>query len=342
MVGVTGRLSGTQVLALVKSWLRDGTVVLAQSEEHTGVPVVRGAAVMLVHDGEVVARHMLGRFSGLAATNLGLHLHPHPRAGVPHLPAFAAEAAVGALRALPVLAPPQPLVSGATDLKTLVPKLRDARFSGALVGEGAAVVAVAIMLEGRVAAARASRSGTPLERLDALRALQRLALDAQTTRLALVPLESRSAAALAGFALGHVHAGDPQDHTGVRSDTEGFVFVHRGEAYLTVTGGVAGAAGSFAALEEGSVPDLHLPDEPPGWETQRYVLTLRGRDALNPMTELCVRFRHAFGLPGQRLLEVLAEGAPLEQVATTLETELDELRPWLTRLEAEGLIRVGR
>lgn len=87
---------------------------------------------------------------------------------------------------------------------------------------------------------------------------------------------------------------------------------------------------------------MPLPEEPPGWEAQHYVLTLRGRDALNPMTELWMRFRATYGVPGQRLLEVLTDGATLEAVAAALDTPLEELRPWLHKLEEEGMVRVGQ
>ena len=146
-------------------------------------------------------------------------------------------------------------------------------------------------------------------------------------------------------------AGEPQQHTGIVAAASGFTFVHRGEPYLELLGtahdldlGDAEAGDEprrFAALDEPAAPAVPLPSEPPGWEAQHFVLTLRGRDALNPMTELWMRFRSTYGAPGQRLLEVLADGATLEAVATALDTPLEELRPWLQRLEAEGLVRVG-
>jgi hypothetical protein len=342
LLGTTGRLSGQQVLGVVKGWLRDGTLVLAQRDDDAGVPLVRGAALMLLHGSEVAARHMLGRFAGLAATGLTVHAHAHAPADAPQLAAYASESALGALRALPLLSPPQALVPGATDLKALLPKLRAAKWSGVLLGEHETTAALAVLVEGRVATARANRSGATIERIDALRVLQRLALEAESSSLTLVPLEARTAGALAGFILDHTFPGESAAHTGIRTDERGYTYVLRGEPYLTVTGGVAGTAQAYAALKEGEVPDLHLPDEPPGWETQRYVLTLRGRDALNPMTELWMRFRSTHGTEGQRLLEVLAEGATIEHVSGAMEAELEELRPWLKRLEDEGLVRVGR
>ncbi|CAN5698424.1 hypothetical protein BH23DEI1_BH23DEI1_18100 [soil metagenome] len=342
LLGTTGRLSGQQVLGFVKGWMRDGTIVLAQRDDVGGVPIVRGAAIMLVADGEVAARHMLGRFAGLAATGLSVHAHPHESTATPQLAAFSADAALSALRALPLVTAPQALVPGATELKTLLPKLRSAHWSGALVGEHETTSALTVLVEGRVAVARANRSGATLERIDALRVLQRIAFETEGSFLTLVPLEGRTANALAGFILGVLHDGESDVHTGIRTDEHGYTYALRGETYLTVTGGVAGTAERYAALEDGAIPDLHLPDEPPGWETQRYVLTLRGRDALNPMTERWMRFRSAYGVPGQRLLEVLADGATLEHASSAIDTDLEELRPWLKRLEEEGLVRVGQ
>jgi hypothetical protein len=341
LLGTSGRLTGQQVLAAVKTWLRDGSLVLAQREEEGGVIQVRGAALMALAGGEVTARHMLGRFAGLAATGLSLHAYPHPATEAPQLPAFAGGSAIGALRALPLLGPPQSLVPGATDLKSLLPRLRGAGWSGAIVGTHGDVEAVAVMTEGRVSVARADRGGVTLSRLDALRSLQRMAVDADSGALTLVPLEPRLAAALSGLALERTHAGDPAQLTGVIVAADGYAFVTRGEPYLTVATEPVDPPRAYPALEVPTSPDLHLPDEPPGWETRRYVLTLRGRDALNPMTELWMRFRTAYGAPGQRLLEVLADGATIEHVAAALETDLDELGPWLKKLEEEGLVRVG-
>jgi hypothetical protein len=342
LLGTTGRLTGQQVLALAKATFRHATLVLSQRDDEGGIGAVEGAALLHLRDGDVVARHMLGRFAGLAATGLTVHAFPHDDAPGPRLPSFASASSIAAIRALPLLAPPQPLITGATDLKSLLPRLRGARFSGALVGSDDATAALAVLVDGRVAAARGQRGATALERVDGLRALQRLAFETDHASLTLAPLETRTAAALAGLALAIEFDGDERQHTGIVLCDEGARFVQRGEPYLTVVGEAAAEELRFAAVDVARVADLHLPDEPVGWETQRYVLTLRGRDALNPMTELWMRFRAVHGAPGQRLLEIVAGGATLEAVAGALGVELDELRPWLKKLEDEGLVRVGR
>jgi predicted Rossmann fold nucleotide-binding protein DprA/Smf involved in DNA uptake len=57
------------------------------------------------------------------------------------------------------------------------------------------------------------------------------------------------------------------------------------------------------------------------------------------MTEVALEFRRSFGREGRRLLEQLERGATLEVVAQVLALELSELKPWLGRLEQEGLVR---
>ncbi len=397
LLGTTGSLSGHELLAAVRSWLASGTLALAQGQEVAGVRVLRGVALMALAGGEVRARHMLGRFAGLAATGLDLHAVVHTPSSLPRLPSAAPGCDLEAAAALPRFVSAVHLLPGVSDVKPLLAKLGEVGWHGALLGRSELGSAVALLLEGRVVAANGRRGQARLERQEALRLLQRLAHETEPDALQLVPLEPRSAAALAGLALGHLFKGnDQQQHTGIAISPTGFTFVHRGEAYLALAGervvaaapraagtqtgaavasedgdadgaeaeggGARGAEGGgargggtgsperaeppairrYAALDEPAAPVVPLPEEPPGWEAQHYVLTLRGRDALNPMTELWMRFRATYGVPGQRLLEVLTDGATLEAVAAVLDTPLEELRPWLHKLEEEGLVRVGQ
>ena len=351
LIGNTGALSGHAVLGAVRGWLESGTLALAQGQDVGGVRVLRGVALMVLAGADVGARYMLGRFSGLAGTHLDLHAVAHAPSELPRLPSVAPDSDLGAARALPRFAAGTHLLPGVSEVKPLLDTLAQARWHGALLGRSELGSALALLLEGRVVAAVGRRSGAPLERQDALRLLQRMAHEAAPDALHMVPLEPRSAAAVAGYALGHPFRGEAQQHTGIVAAASGFTFVHRGEPYLELLGtahdldlGDAEAGDEprrFAALDEPAAPAVPLPSEPPGWEAQHYVLTLRGRDALNPMTELWMRFRTTYGAPGQRLLEVLADGATLEAVATALDTPLEELRPWLQRLEGEGLVRAG-
>ena len=395
LLGTAGSLSGHELLAAVRGWLASGTLALAQGQDVAGVRVLRGVALMVLADGKVGARHMLGRFAGLAATGLDLHAVLHTPSSLPRLPSAAPGCDLDAAAALPRFVSSVHLLPGVSDVKPLLAKLGEVGWHGALLGRSELGSAVALLLEGRVVAASGRRGQARLERQEAVRLLQRLAHESEPDALQLVPLEPRSAAALAGLALGHTYDGDDQQHTGIVAGPTGFTFVHRGEAYLELAGdrGVArgasasggargagagaegaeeegadaeatdaegteqegagaegaGAEGAepaairrYAALDEPAAPVVPLPEEPPGWEAQHYVLTLRGRDALNPMTELWMRFRSTYGVAGQRLLEVLADGATLEAAAAAIDTPLEELRPWLHKLEEEGMVRVGR
>jgi hypothetical protein len=341
LLGTTGSINGQEVLGAVRSWLPSGTLALTQGQDVAGVRVLRGVALMALVDGDVKARHMLGRFAGLAATDLDLHAVVHAPSALPRLPGAVPACELDVTQALPRFVSGVRLLPGVSDVKPLLGKLGEVGWHGALLGHSGVGSAVALLLDGRVVAASGHRGGADLARQDAVRLLQRLAHENEPDALQLVPLEPRSAAALAGYALGHLHEGNEQHHTGIATGPDGVTFHYRGEPYLAIAGRAGEHVGQrFAALEEPAAPAVPLPDEPPGWEAQRYVLTLRGRDALNPMTELWMRFRATYGAPGQHLLEVLADGAALESVATALETPLEELRPWLQKLEGEGLVRV--
>src|SRR5690606_41487227 len=114
--------------------------------------------------------------------------------------------------------------------------------------------------------------------------------------------------------------------------------------HLGGPGGPHGPVGRLAltGAHASAAAPLTLPTEPPGWEEQRYALTLRGRDALNPMTELNMEFRNHNGEQGQRVLEALGNGATLQQTAEALAVELVDLKPWLSKLEGPGMIRLQR
>jgi hypothetical protein len=144
-----------------------------------------------------------------------------------------------------------------------------------------------------------------------------------------------------GLALGRpATAPEPSAFTGLQLADGGARFLRNGQPYLAVECDTPGPPRRYALLEDDAAPpELALPDEPPGWEEQRYALTLRGQDALNPMTELSMHFRTSFGHSGQTILEALGRGLTLEETANSLQLELQELKPWLKRLEGEGLVR---
>jgi len=105
LIGEIGERSAQDVLTALKGWLRDGTVVFAHLERAAGIPLLRGAALLLIGDGEVKARRMLGRFAGLASTHLAFQAVQHPPTDVATLASVDAGSGAGwaVVRAAPRL-----------------------------------------------------------------------------------------------------------------------------------------------------------------------------------------------------------------------------------------------
>jgi predicted Rossmann fold nucleotide-binding protein DprA/Smf involved in DNA uptake len=119
------------------------------------------------------------------------------------------------------------------------------------------------------------------------------------------------------------------------------VLLEHGVPALRVAYRAAEHLGRFAAAENlARLPALPLPEDPPDWETRTYHLTLRGRDALDPMTELSMRFAQDYGPSGKQILQALRRGLDVETTAAELGLELDQLAAWLRRLEEDGMVRV--
>jgi len=329
LVGEIGERSAQDVLTALKGWLRDGTVVFAHLERAAGVPLLRGAALLLLVDGEVNARRMLGRFAGLASTHLAFQALQHPPAEVSTLPSVDDAAAWAVVRAAPRLVAGRGWPAIGTDLGGLHRRLEHAGWSGIeRIGDGAA-----LWHDGRLVAARVGKAAD----VEAVRALRRAAAE-ESAEIALDPLDGRSAAALHGLA--ELQRGEGMPSAGLVAEAQRTVFVSRGEPDLAVAGG-CGASGTFVATDRLASAPIRLPDEPAGWESYRYALTLRGRDALNPMTDLWWRFESQYGPGGRALLEAVGKGDPLDQVARATGTEFDEVRKVVERWEGDGVVRRG-
>lgn len=129
----------------------------------------------------------------------------------------------------------------------------------------------------------------------------------------------------------------PRGFSGTEVSAQGYSYYQDGECYLLVRSETHGDRGRYTLRDQ--LPSLTLPDEPPGWEAQRYRLTLRGKDALNPMMELSQEFTDRYGSEGTKILRTLGQQLSAEEVAFRLELSFGNLRKWLDRLEGEGLIR---
>lgn len=256
-------------------------------------------------------------------------------------------AAQGPLWALPVLAE-QPLLSTAeTDLRAVTARLERDGFGGALV-LGAPGYGLLLFQAGRLAGA-VLEDDTGLSRGDA--ALRALSGEAEgRAELTLHALPGGVVADVLGLVLGLQLGGItdtpngapntvPDGFSGLELTPAGARYYAAGSPYLFVPRpeGVPVTTGLFAPSLR--TPSLSLPSEPHGWERRAYSLTLRGRDALNPLTELSMRFRGEFGRAGQRALEQFRTEGSVEAAATALSVELGDLKPTVERLHTEGFLR---
>ncbi|MBX3143697.1 MAG: hypothetical protein KF813_08075 [Trueperaceae bacterium] len=332
VLGNTGSLGADAVLDSLRNLRTSGTLVVSDA---------RGSMILQLAKGQVEASFKLGAYQRLEATNQDFHMHPHAAGEVPELPGRAPESGSALLRALPRLSPGQRLPAGAVELSRLVEALSERSFTGVLSFERQGESAAAVFLEGSIRAAVHERGGRVLGRVEALRMLQKLGREAKDGVMTLEPLDTLIAEPLVALALDNHAPEGAEPFTGVDVDDRGYRFVRNGSVFLCVPSQPlhSGQRYSLPSQAQTQATELALPSEPPGWEDRRYTLTLRGKDALNPMTELNMTFSNDHGEVGKAVLETLGNGATLEQAAQDLTLDLSELKPWLDRLEGAGLIR---
>lgn len=329
-MGNSGSLSEQELLEFALAAQRSGTMVVRRTT---------GTRLHLLDEGVLKTSFALGTPGEQDARGVDFHFQPHGPGDLPQLASSFSESVVGAFRAVPILGPPQQLPAGIVDLRALVAKARSDGISAALTMQSDEERGLALFHEGRIGAAFFERANHVWERSDALRAIYRFSLESDGPPMLLHRLEPDLASSLLGLAMERrAGSGDPSSFMGISASEGGYTFYSRGQPCLHVTGRNRDAQGRFTPVE--TVPDLALPDDPPGWEQRRFALTLRGRDALNPMTELSMEFTHRYGHVGKQVLESVRRGLSIEDTAARLELDLQNLKPWLERLEADGMIRV--
>lgn len=355
--GRSGARTGADVLAAARTLAATGTLALSSR---------RGTLLIVLEGGEEKGRRALGADPELEVADQTFLFHAHPVHGggggeedlEPILPSMLPQARQDALRAWPQLGTELALRPRPVDLSATLERLEARGFDGVLGGragseealtrggaargEAGLGGALVIVAGGRPVAAVAERDGHKLERGDALRALMRQAMDVAAPELWLAPLPEPLTAILAGMALGL--EGDERDATtGAAREGHELVLLREGRVLLRLAsdgrGDHVGMGLVRAARDVRRLRELPLPDDPPGFEDRRYRLTLRGRDVLDPMTDLSMRFEAEIGASGKRLLRTLQRGLPVARVGQELGLELDQLRPWLRRLEEDGLIQ---
>ncbi len=343
LLGDTGDLPAEALLDGLRNLRFTGTLALSGPT---------GAAILLFAKGQVEASFKLGSYDGFDTPGQRFHLNPHEPTDLPRLPARAPKSASPLLRALPRLAPPERLRPGAVDLPKLLDRLAEGRFDGAIAyrengsanGSGNGSAAVALLVEGSIRAAVHEAGGELHSHAEALRALQRASQPRATGTLELEALDAGVIMPITALALERTAPAGGQGFTGLEVTPAGYRYWRAGQPFLLVPGETSGPQRRYALAEEGGTkaPEIELPSEPPGWEDQRYQLTLRGRDALDPMTELNMAMRTELGREGLRVLETLGRGETLQRSATRLGLELGKLKPWLERFETEGMLRKAR
>lgn len=331
LMGNTGSLSGKELLDALQKLRCHGTLTL-QSDT--------GTLIALLGDGRIKTRHQLGRFGALEDEGFAFRFQPHAPSDLPLLVSVHPGSTLAALRSLPRFGSIQELPTGLVDLRDLIEWLRRRSFTGSITTSFESEQALVLLLRGRIGGALFERDGFVLDRGNALRALYRHCLD-ERAPLRLEPLDGLVVRSLLGLALVQpAGATNPSTYSGVHATEKGYTFYRNGEPYLHVAAELTGASQRYAPLsDDATLEEPQLPDDPPGWEERRYALTLRGRDALNPMTELSMQFGQTFGGSGRTVLDALGQGLTLEEAAARLHFDLQELKPWLQRLEADGLIR---
>lgn len=326
--------SAAELLRFFSALNRDGTLVLR-----------RGATSLysLIEAGKVKLQREANEFGGLAETVDSFTWLEHERNQLPWLNASSTESGIGALRALPCYGTAQRVFNAATDLPTLLALLEEHAFFGALILADGSESGIAILTDGKVRAAAYERDGYIWQRVDALRALQRHSLQAELPPLKLLPLDETTALSLAGLALDARAGGNAlTDYSGITSSDSGYVYFAEGKPYLQVRGDVLVAGVRYAQPKAENLPELQLPRGAPGWEDKRFVLTLRGRDALIPMTALAMDFDAKFGPQGRQLLELLQQGLSAEEVSAKLQVDLSTIQSGLEALVNDGMIRARK
>lgn len=368
--GDSGALSGLELLDAFQTLGVSGTLVL----EHP-----QGSTLILLQNGVVQASYELGDNANLSARNQHFMLRRHPPQTLPELASRYPGSNLAPLRALPTLSRGERLEAVYIGLNRYVEQLGVRRFSGTLTVTSPEELGLMLFLGGKLVAAFHETRTRLRRGEEALRAISKQCAGegADQTRLEKRGLEPQLAACLLGLASqqrddepgeeptdvapipeessaeadatdGAVDTpeGDAEDaspppkprgFSGTEVSAQGYSYYQDGECYLLVRSETHGDRGRYRLRDQ--IPSLTLPDEPPGWEAQRYRLTLRGKDALNPMMELSQEFTDRYGSEGTKILKTLGQQLSAEEVAFRLELSFGNLRKWLDRLEGEGLIR---
>lgn len=328
MSGNSGSISGLELLTHFATLGCTGTLVLEERGRHV---------LFKLEQGHIDQQELVKHATRLDRHKLAFHFHPHAASDLPQLASCFPQSFIPSLRATPHLGVSERIPHEIIDVLTLLEYLHSKSLNACVMLERPVERGIILLLDGKIVAAFLENDGVVREGSDALRTIRRLARLADTSLLyrQLDPLTVQSIVGLSRS----IPSKSAVNFTGVASGEHGYTFYQKGEPRWRVTAELNGRSGYFEAVT--APPELPMPDEPLGWESTRYRLTLRGRDALNPITELAMSFEQDYGKSGKRMLAHLAKGVTPEQLAEALKLELNVLRPQLGRLESQGLIQLS-
>lgn len=216
------------------------------------------------------------------------------------------------------------------DLHAFLKVLHDQGWSGYLhtaLGEQCAFV---LLFEGRAVTAAAGNV-TGEQALGEL-----LSQYEQGASLNAHPLPAQVAHVLSGIGSRAWKFNLTEDFTGLHARPGGAIFYVKGEITATMPATLP-YEGAFPAPLRPQT--LILPRSLAGWAHHHYGLTLRGRDALNAITDIHQMFRAKHGPPGLTFMRALGEDLSPAEYAMRTDVALHDLEPMVQDFLSGGLIR---
>ncbi len=222
------------------------------------------------------------------------------------------------------------LHSSFAELAKVCAYLEKQSFDGALILENA----VALLFEGKIVNACATRKEETVWGDTALLEFSRCY--SEGILLEVLVLERRVSHALSGVQERPWRVQPTDGFTGSRAMGNGYLaLIADGEAFGRVQIGNRETGAYPAALRP---KPLTLPRVVGAWASERYALTLRGRDAVNPITDTYNRARAAHGKPALEVLTLLGRGKTPLEIAGTLERDAASLEAVVEVFIREGLL----
>lgn len=216
------------------------------------------------------------------------------------------------------------------DLHAFLKYLHELAWHGyvhASLGDQSAYV---LVFEGRtVAAAAASATGE--------QALgEMLNLYEQGAAISAHPLSHTLAHVLSGVGSRAWKFNLTEDFTGLHARPSGAIFYARGEIVATMPATLP-YEGAFPAPLRPQT--LILPRSLAGWAHHTYSPTLRGRDAVNPITDIHLAFKAKYGPLGIGLMKAILQNLTPAEYAMREDLALHEIEPLLQDFTKTGYLR---